>query len=225
MVGEKNEANDLLDFDWENQSEDFFGIETEEATKVEPTEVEEKKEEKKVEKKVEEKVEEEDDFFSSEEEKEALEKEKKKEEKKKPENTETENYWEDIYKDFKDNKLLRHVEIEEGEELTEDRLFELQQEDYDIEVSERLKTWAKDDLDADAQAFIKFKTEGGNTADFFKAYQNSSDIPTGELEDEDYKDSVIRYHLQQAGWDREEVEDRLEYLTSNGKKYKIAKKY
>lgn len=222
----EEETNDLLDFDWENQSEDFFGIETKGPTEVKPKEVEEEEEEieeeDKSKKKPEEEEEEEikDDFFGEEA---SEEEEEDKSKAKKPE--EDDNYWGDIYKDFKENNLLKHVELEEGEELTQERLFELQQEDYDTEVSERLKTWAKDDLDADAQAFIKFKTQGGNTADFFAAYKDSSDIPTGDLEDEDYQDKVIRYQLQQEDWDKEEIEDRLEYLTSSGKKDKIAKKY
>ena len=133
--------------------------------------------------------------------------------------------YEDVYKDLKEAGIFKHVELEEGEELDADRFYELQQEEYDKEVEERLSTWATKDLDEDAQAFIKFKLQGGNTTDFFKTYQNASEIAPGNIEDEDYQDSLIRYQLEKEGWDRDEIEDRLEFLTESNKKSKFAEKY
>ena len=133
--------------------------------------------------------------------------------------------YEDVYKDLKEAGIFKHVELEEGEELDADRFYELQQEEYDKEVEERLSTWATKDLDEDAQAFIKFKLQGGNTSEFFKTYQNTSEITLGDIEDEDYQDSLIRYQLQKEGWDRDEIEDRLEFLTESNKKPKFAEKY
>ena len=133
--------------------------------------------------------------------------------------------YEDVYKDLKEAGIFKHVELEEGEELDAERLYELQQEEYDKEVEERLSTWATKDLDEDAQAFIKFKLQGGNTADFFKTYQDASEIAPGDIEDEDYQDNLIRYQLQKEGWDRDEIEDRLEFLTESNKKSKFAERY
>ena len=133
--------------------------------------------------------------------------------------------YEDVYKDLKEAGIFKHVELEEGEELDADRFYELQQEEYDKEVEERLNTWATKDLDEDAQAFIKFKLQGGNTTDFFKTYQDASEIAPGDIEDEDYQDNLIRYQLQKEGWDRDEIEDRLEFLTESNKKSKFAERY
>ena len=133
--------------------------------------------------------------------------------------------YEDVYKDLKEAGIFKHVELEEGEELDADRFYELQQEEYDKEVEERLSTWATKDLDEDAQAFIKFKLQGGNTTDFFKTYQDASEIAPGDIEDEDYQDNLIRYQLQKEGWDRDEIEDRLEFLTESNKKSKFAERY
>ena len=133
--------------------------------------------------------------------------------------------YEDVYKDLKEAGIFKHVELEEGEELDADRFYELQQEEYDKEIEERLNTWATKDLDEDAQAFIKFKLQGGNTADFFKTYQDASEIAPGDIEDEDYQDNLIRYQLQKEGWDRDEIEDRLEFLTESNKKSKFAERY
>lgn len=214
--------NDLTSFNWEGDSEEFFE-EKKEAPK--PKETPKKKKDPKP-KEVEEEAEEEeelqdDDFFEEEEDDEGVPKLKK--------GTEVEEddkeYWSNVYKDFKETGLFKHVEIEEGEELSNDRLLELQEQEYELEMGNRLKTWATEDLDADAQAFIKFKTEGGSTKDFFSSYSKNSDIPEGEISDNEYQDKVIRYQLEKEGWDREEIEDRLEYLTDSSRKEKMAKKY
>lgn len=213
----KEEQKNLLDFNWDDNT--FFGktVETTPETPKEKT-PEEIEAEKLAEKKKEE--EEEEVFFA-----------KPEEEIETPAETKetpleiSDNYLEDVYKDFKDNGIFKHVELEDGEELDAGRFLELQEKEYEQEVSNRLNTWAQNDLDEDAQAFIRFKTQGGKTEDFFKTYQSSYEIPQGDISEEEYQDRVIRYQLKQEKWDADEIEDRLEYLTSSGKKEQVAKRY
>lgn len=218
--------NGLLDFNWDDSSESFFGLNeqgdetkteekptTQEATKVDDAPTKDKSEEDKNKNKT--KEDETVSFFEEGEE----------DEKPKGEESENPNFYADVYKDLKESGIFKHVELEEGEEIDADRLYELQQEEIDAEVGARLQSWANEDLDEDAQAFIKFKIQGGNTADFFKTYQNSSQITLGDVENEDYQDELIRYQLQKEGWDKDEIEDRLEYLTESNKKSKFAEKY
>ena len=133
--------------------------------------------------------------------------------------------YEDVYKDLKEAGIFKHVELEEGEELTVDRFYEIQQEEIEAEVADQLKTWASRDLDEDAQAFIKFKIAGGDTKEFFSTYGKNSKIGSGDITDEGYQDKLIRTQLESEGWDRDEIEDRIEYLTENGKKEKFAERY
>lgn len=210
--------NGLLDFNWDDSSESFFGlddqgdeIKSEEKT-ITPTEVVEDEKPK-------------DEDKPKEDEKTVFFEEGEENEKPKREGTENPNFYTDVYKDLKESGIFKHVEIDEGEEIDVDRLYELQQEEIETEVEARLQSWATDDLDEDAQAFIKFKIQGGNTADFFKTYQNNSQITLGDIEDENYQDQLIRYQLQKEGWDKDEIEDRLEYLTDSNKKSKFAEKY
>lgn len=217
------EENDLLNFSWEE--DDFFPTEEPKKEEEAPAVNKEQKEDKTKDKKEKpedkkEDLEQEEEFFFNEEDQE----EEKKPTEDKKEVKEEDTYWQDIYNDFKENKLLRNVEIEEGEEITSERLLELQEEDYEIEVKNRLKSWADTDMDDDGKAFIQHKLNGGTTKDFFSAVDNSS-IPEGNIEDEKYQDKVIRYQLKEEGWDDDEIEDRLEYLTESGKKEKIASKY
>jgi hypothetical protein len=198
------DTNDLLDFRWSDESENFFDSPVEKPTEeVKPEVKEEVKEEVKPE------VEEFGDFSEeAEETKEPL-----------------GNVYSDVFKDLKEQGIFKHVELEEGEEMTPDRMLELQSMEYEAEVTERLKSWAASDLDEDAQAFIKFKRDGGDTAAFFETYKSLSEIPVGEIDDEDYQDEIIRYSLRQEGLDRDEIEDRLDYFTQSGKKEKYAEKY
>lgn len=133
--------------------------------------------------------------------------------------------YEDVYKDLKEAGIFKHVELEEGEELTVDRFYEIQQEEIEAEVADQLKTWASKDLDEDAQAFIKFKIAGGDTKEFFSTYGKNSKVGSGDITDEGYQDKLIRTQLESEGWDRDEIEDRIEYLTENGKKEKFAERY
>lgn len=142
-----------------------------------------------------------------------------------PKTTGDSAFYEDVYKDLREAGIFKHVELEEGEQLDAERLYELQQEEYDREVEARLSTWASKDLDEDAQAFIKFKLQGGDTSEFFKTYQSTTEFSPGDVEDEDYQDNLIRYQLQKEGWDRDEIEDRIEFLTDSNKKAKFAEKY
>ena len=143
----------------------------------------------------------------------------------KKESTADNTFYEDVYKDLKEAGIFKHIELEDGEELDADRLYELQQEEIEAEVTSRLNAWASQELDEDAKAFIKFKIQGGDTSEFFKTYQNTSEITLGDIEDEDYQDNLIRYQLQKEGWDKDEIEDRLEFLTESNKKSKFAERY
>ena len=133
--------------------------------------------------------------------------------------------YEDVYKDLKEAGIFKHVELEEGEELTVDRFYEIQQEEIEAEVTSRLDAWASQELDEDAKAFIKFKIAGGDTKEFFSTYGKNSKIGSGDITDEGYQDKLIRTQLESEGWDRDEIEDRIEYLTENGKKEKFAERY
>jgi len=221
----QEQQNDLLNFDWESSDTDFFGIPAVGETKPvkpEPSEEEPEKPKGKTGEEDEE-DEEEDDFFDQ-----VITPGKGKGEDpgEDPGTPKGEtSVYTDLFKDLKETGLFKHVEVEGDEEIDVDRLLELQQEEYEAEVTERLKAWATKDLDDDAKAFIKFKRDGGSTEEFFKTYSKTTDLPQGSIDDENYQDSLIRYQLAQEGWDKDEIEDRIEYLTESGKKKKFAEKY
>lgn len=223
--------NGLMDFNWdEGGADSFFGLNefgaenktpAQQATPAQADELEETEDTDKPESedktKSKKKDEEEKVSFFEEEADEDKSKEKT--------STADGSIYEDVYKDLKEAGIFKHVELEDGEELDADKLYELQQEEIEAEVTSRLDAWASQELDEDAKAFIKFKIQGGDTSEFFKTYQSTSEITLGDIEDEDYQDNLIRYQLQKEGWDKDEIEDRLEFLTESNKKSKFAERY
>ena len=199
--------NGLLSFDWDDDTDFDFGASA--ATEEKENEVEKDEVEKK------EVEEEEEDFFDVE--------EVSTDEKDKP--AASSSIYKDLYEDLKENSIFKHVELEEDQDLDAETFLELQQQEIEAEIEARLQSWAEEELDEDAKAFIKFKRNGGKTADFFKTVRETAEIELGDIEDEDYQDEIIRYQLAKEGWDQEEIEDRLEMLTEKGTKEKFAKKY
>ena len=134
--------NGLLDFNWDDNSESFFGLgeSTEEGTKEENKAKPVSNEDPKSEDPKEEEAEQENESFFSEDEENPEQKGK---------SAEGTSIYEDLYKDLKEAQIFKHVELEDGEELDADRFFELQQEEIEAEVSARLNSWANEDLDED----------------------------------------------------------------------------
>lgn len=235
-----SETNNLVDFNWDDSASDsFFGVaETTQTTKPVATSTSEDEEEEVVTETTDKDVtkptgditvdvdDDEDDFFAEVDKQNSGKDTTTDKSGKGTETTTTDpSIYVDMYKDMKEIGIFKHIELPEDEDIDADRFYELQQEEYEQEVASRLDAWATKDLDEDAQAFIKFKLKGGNTADFLSTYSQTSDFTLGDTKDEDYQDDVIRYQLSKEGWDREDIEDRLEILTKNGKKEKFAEKY
>ena len=215
----EQKENNLLDFSWDNDDEQIFDIT--------PTDKDSSED-------IDENVEDENDDENS---SDSEPKNKKTETSNKKEDIENDDedtqeealrqevsIYTDLYKDLKESGIIKHIDVEDITDLSKEDFENIQEEEYEAEVSERLKTWATEELDEDARAFINFKRKGGSTKDFFNTYNAMSGIPQGDIEDEDYQDDIIRYQLKQEDWDSEEIEDRLEYLTENNKKAIFAKK-
>lgn len=56
-----------------------------------------------------------------------------------PEDADT--YFNDLYADLKDKGIIKNVELEDGEVLTADRLLEIQEEEFNIEVQNRVDSF------------------------------------------------------------------------------------
>lgn len=79
------------------------------------------------------------------------------------------------------------------------------------------------DLDEDAKEFLKFKMNGGNTADFFKVVSTPKFDSIDELDDQE---KFLNFYLAQyENMESDEIEERIEYLKDTDKIETISKKY
>lgn len=132
-----------------------------------------------------------------------------------------ENIYEDLYAEMKEGGIFQ-ADLEEGAVLDREKFIELQDLEIEARVDEALEGFMKE-LDEDGAAFIKFKKNGGVTADFFKTYGTTTEIPTGDLDDEAHQERVSRYYYKNIeGLDSEDVDDRIEWLKTSGKLEKYA---
>lgn len=248
MAKEKEEVL-LVDNDFWNDNEDFFGIESGKkeveskkeitldddddlppvtskektpAAKAEPAKKAEKKEEVKEEEVVEE------PFFEI--------TDTKKEEPGKPASevkastVETNDvqtdaeFFKTLTKSLQEKGILQNVEITE-EELDEDAFIELHDKEIEARVSETIETFFED-LDEDAIAFLKFKKSNGNTRDFLNAYSSSMELPAYDTSTKEGAEAVLRYYYKKIeGLDEDDVESRIEWANENLKTTKFAEKY
>ena len=208
----------LENFEWDTDgSSDFFGIE---GTAVDPVEeiIEQVKpendastEESQIEDEEQEEEKEEEHKFFSEEEDDVL-------ESKEP------NYNEWVSK-LKNKGILQNVELEEGEEIEEDKLLDLHNEEIELRVDETIEGFFEE-LDEDGASFLKHKRAGGSTEEFFKVYRKATLMPKGDLENEGYQERITRYYLNNIEeMDSEDIDERVEYLKESGKLKKYSEKY
>ena len=132
-------------------------------------------------------------------------------------NESVDSIYNDLFKDLKQNNIFNHVELEEGEELTAERFFELQEEEYEAEVKERIDNWAKN-IDEDGRKYLKFLSDGGKTKDFLEVFVNTEEPLDGDINDEEYQDDLIREKKLSEGFSRDETEEYLSNLPKSVKR-------
>lgn len=127
--------------------------------------------------------------------------------------------------ELKEKGIFQNVEIKEGEEIDEDKFFELQDSEIESRVEETFETFFEE-LDDDGKAFLKHKKAGGSTQDFMQVYQNTISIDGVNLDEDKDQDLVLTHYMRTVdAMDEDEISDRIEWLKENGKKKAFAEKY
>jgi hypothetical protein len=111
------------------------------------------------------------------------------------------------------------------ENIDEEGFVGLVEDEVESRVTETFEGFFEE-MDDDGKAFLKFKKEGGSTKDFFNVIKETSAVPTGDIDDENYQKRFLKYYYENIEkLDAEDTEERIEYLEENGKIEKFAKKY
>lgn len=126
---------------------------------------------------------------------------------------------------LKKDGIFSSLDDEEiGEDISDEDLPDLLDKEVDARVEETIEGFFEE-LDDEAVAFLKFKRNGGNTADFIAMLNARSQTPDGDLEDESYQEKVVKHGMKLEGYDDEDIEDKIEWLKEGSKLKRHAQKY
>lgn len=135
------------------------------------------------------------------------------------------SFYTELVSEMKEKGIFQNIKLEEGEEITEERFVELQDEEIESRVEETLEALFEN-LDDDAKRFIQFKKNGGNTAAFLSLVTSRFDIKDFDEDEEKHQQIVLKHYLTNyEQLDREDLQDRLDWLKETGKEKSYAKKY
>lgn len=120
---------------------------------------------------------------------------------------------------------FKHVEIDENEVITPEKLDELWEKEIDLTVKnemDKLKALGDDIF----KRQIAYMQNGGTAESFIKGYKEVSSIPEFDIAKEEDQDAVIKYYMRNIEEnDEKEIDDFFEYLTESGKKEVYATRY
>lgn len=256
---EKNKAN-LDEFSFDTDDDMFFSVEPYEAEEKEKNRKEKinAREIKKKEDEEDDEIKEEVEFFKDENDiktkvkskekvvKETIKKEEKEQEDEDEEAKEIEenDSIEDIddeeaeierftatFEDFKEKGIFTHAKVKKGEKITEDRFFELSEEEFEGRVDSALEDIFEEiNNDEKGKVYIKYLKNGGKSEDFINKYLNT---PAARLNIQDFDTDnskhvnqvLIHYLTHVEKIDAEEIEDKIKYWKETGKDKSQAKKY
>lgn len=157
----------------------------------------------------------EDDFFEdAEQEEEESEEEESEEEESEEEETETQSGDSITTLNLLKGKGFLDYELEEGEELTDEKASEILEDSLDNLFEERIAELFED-VPEIVKEMNKFVLKGGDINAFLQtvAVQNTSGLEEGmDLELEANQELVIRHGLKEEGYDKEYIDAQIEFL-------------
>lgn len=133
----------------------------------------------------------------------------------------------DLVLDLKDRGILQHAEVNEGDEVDADGLYEHIDKEVESRVDETFEAFFEE-MPEEGKALLKHLKAGGSTADFVSVFGNKSlNIQNFDAEDKKHREQVIAHYLRltDGELDQDDINDRIEYLEENGKAKKMAEKY
>lgn len=137
-------------------------------------------------------------------------------------------YYNNVYNTFKDLGIIDGVELEEGKVLTNDELVSI----LDNDQKAKAKKMFENDImsrfnDPEAQEYLQFVMNGGNSKDFFRQRMNAPTIDIdGDIENPDVQDKIIAKYMKMfENANTDDINETIQILNDSGKKEKYAKRY
>lgn len=243
MSKDKEEEKNDNPFDgWDNPEDvDFFGEEApkvDKETKETLKEVEEEDDDKKDNDDPEEKIKKEEkeiedslfvDDFEEEEEDDPQEPKDKSDKSKKEEPNEEEGskVSPKLHVEFLKEKGLIDFELDEDEELTDERAEEILEDSYEDSIESRIEE-KMEGLPDIVKEIVKFSSKGGDVKQLLGTISsnNESGIKEGiDLEKEKNQEKVVRHQLKQDGYDDDIIDAQVEFFKESGKLEETSQKF
>lgn len=123
---------------------------------------------------------------------------------------------------------LADFELEEGEELTDERAAELIEDSYEQGLEKRMGDMLAE-LPPVTRDLVKFAVNGGNESEFLAKLKNQPSVTAitkdMDLSDEKNQELVIRKQLESEDHDQEYIDSNIEFLKESGKLATLSEKY
>lgn len=121
-------------------------------------------------------------------------------------------------------KGLLDFELEEGQELTDELANSYIEDKFEDQVESRVAELMQDIPDVGKQ-FIQFISKGGNPYQFIQQFSSNDSGLTEDMDmtDESDQETVMRTVLASEGYDKDYIDNNIEFLKEKGKLESIAK--
>lgn len=135
-----------------------------------------------------------------------------------------EDYAKVLYEDWKNAGLIKHLEFEDGVDITQESLKELieadRAEDAKLQMEEYLEG-----LDPKVQLLLEYAKKGGKIDEFFQRSTPEFKLD-GDVKNDKYQNDLIRYYEKTVlGSSDEEIDEVITLLDTGGRKELVASKY
>lgn len=130
-----------------------------------------------------------------------------------------------LSKELVEKGVFKHIEVKDGDEITVEKFFELQDEELEARVDEAIEAMAEN-LDQDGKDLLKFIQKGGKPSKYLSIYQNDIALDTFNPDNKKQVEQVLRHHLSKVqGMDEEEVVEQIAFWKEGGKDVAKAQKF
>ena len=171
------------------------------------------------------------DEFDKDDEDESEKKKETKESKEKPSGKETKEKGEKVTPsttlNFLKEKGLVTFELDEGEELTDEKAEEILEDSYEDSIEDRVEELMTGLPDV-VKNMVKFAKDGGDVEKLLGTIssKNETGISEGlDLEKEANQEKVVRHQLKANGFDKDTIDAQIEFFKESGKLEATAEKF
>lgn len=135
-----------------------------------------------------------------------------------------EDYAKVLYEDWKNAGLIKHLEFEDGVDITQESLKELIEADRAEDAKLQMEAYLEG-LDPKVQLLLEYAKKGGKIDEFFQRSTPEFKLD-GDIKNDKYQNDLIRYYEKTVlGSSDEEIDEVITLLDTGGRKELVASKY